>query len=138
MAAATVAPAPEKTRKSLRAGEGRRGILLVAPTLVMLAVVILYPLVRAVIQSFQKDEGLNPATGMFVQGGYAGLSNYSHWLLQQCAVAGGGTQPCPEGTLGSQFWGAFGITVFWTVVSVGIEVILGLWFATIMNREFRG
>ena len=28
--------------------------------------------------------------------------------------------------------------MFLTVVSVAIEVVLGMWFATIMNREFRG
>lgn len=136
MAAATIAPAQPKTPKSLKAGEGRRGLLLVAPTLALLALVIIYPLIRAVVQSFQKDQGL--VNGFFVQGGNAGLSNYKHWLLQQCAVTGGGTQSCPPGTLGSEFWGAFGVTVFWTVVTVAVEVTLGLWFATIMNREFRG
>jgi multiple sugar transport system permease protein len=136
MATATITPAQPKTPKSLRAGEGRRGMLLVAPTLVLLAVVILYPLIRAVVLSFQKDQTL--VGGFFQQGGAAGLDNYRHWLLQQCQTAGGGWESCPPGTIGNQFWGAFGVTVFWTVVSVGIEVILGLWFATIMNREFRG
>jgi len=135
MAAATIAPAQPKTPKSLKAGEGRRGLLLVAPTLVMLALVIIYPLVRAVLLSFQKDQQL--VGGFFQQGGAAGLGNYRHWLLQQCQTSTGWSA-CPPGNIGSQFWGSFGVTVFWTVVSVGIEVVLGLWFATIMNREFRG
>jgi multiple sugar transport system permease protein len=135
MASTITAPPQGKTPTSLRAGEARRGLLLVAPTLVMLALVIIYPLIRAVVLSFQKDQQL--VGGFFQQGGPAGFSNYSHWLLQQCATATG-TQTCPPGTLGSQFWGAFGVTVFWTVVSVAIEVVLGLWFATIMNREFKG
>jgi multiple sugar transport system permease protein len=135
MATATITPAQPKTPKSLRAGEGRRGLLLVAPTLAMLALVILYPLVRALILSVQYDQKL--VGGFFQQGGYAGVGNYRHWLLQQCQT-GSGWESCPAGNIGSQFWGAFGVTVFWTVVSVGIEVILGLWFATIMNRDFRG
>ncbi len=113
-------------------------MLLVAPTLIMLAVVILYPLIKAVIMSFQKDAGLDPATGLFVEGGYAGLDNYKHWLLQQCAQTGGGTAPCPPGNIGSQFYDAFWVTLFFTVVTVSVEVVLGLWFATIMNRTFRG
>lgn len=131
---AVAAPVAEmKQPKSLKAGEGRRGLLLVVPSLVLLALVIIYPLIRAVVQSFQKDAGLNSSTGMFEEGGFAGADNYKHWLLQQC-----GNVSCPPGTLGHQFWGAFGVTLFWTVVSVSIEIILGLWFATIMNREFRG
>ncbi len=128
----------KRSPKSLNAGQGRRGVLLVAPTLVLLAVVILYPLVRAVIMSFQKDSGLDPATGMFSEGGFAGLSNYRHWLLQECAAAGGATQPCPPGTLGSQFYDAVFVTLFFTVATVVFEIGLGLWFATIMNRTFKG
>ncbi|MDR6864583.1 sugar ABC transporter permease [Phycicoccus sp. 3266] len=119
--------------KGLHAGQGRQGLLLVAPTLIFLAVIIIYPLLRAVQLSFQKDAGLDPATGLFVEGGSAGISNYTHWLLQQC-----GTVDCPPGTLGAQFYDAFWVTLFFTVTSVVIEVILGMWFAMIMNRDFRG
>src|SRR3954447_23553816 len=134
MAAVTApAPAGEKTRKSLHQGQRRMGLLLVAPTVALLAVVIVYPLIRAIIQSFQADPGLDKSTGLFVQRGFVGLDNYKHWLLQQC-----GNVSCPPGTLGSQFYAALGVTLFFTVVSVSIEIVLGLWFATIMNREFRG
>ena len=71
---------------------GPTGILLVSPDAVLLlAVVILYPLVKAVFMSFQKDSGLDKATGMFVEGGFAGLPNYRHWLLQQCQTPTGVT-----------------------------------------------
>lgn len=124
---------PVQSPQSIDPGQRRRGLLLVAPTLALLGVVILYPLIRAIVQSFQKDAGLDKTTGMFVQGGFAGLGNYGHWLLQRC-----GDTSCAPGTLGSQFYGALGITLFWTVVAVSLETLLGLWFATIMNREFRG
>ena len=118
-------------------GSGRPW-LFVAPVLVTLAVVIGYPVVRAVVMSFQKDSGLDPATGMFVEGGSAGFSNYTHWLLQQCTLPGGGTEACPTGNLGSQFWAAIGITLLFTVITVTLEATIGLGMATVMGKTFRG
>ncbi|NYG05539.1 multiple sugar transport system permease protein [Phycicoccus badiiscoriae] len=123
---------PPKER-GLHAGQGRQGLLLVAPTLVFLAIIIIYPLLRAIYLSFQKDEGLDPATKLFVSGGSAGLSNYTHWLLQKC-----GNVDCPPGTIGALFYDALWVTLFFTAVSVIIEVLLGIWFAMIMNRDFKG
>jgi ABC-type sugar transport system permease subunit len=131
-------PPAKRRRGGLNAGQGRLAAWLIAPTILLLGVVIVYPLLKAIVMSFQKDSGLDPATGLFVSGGAAGLSNYKHWLLQQCATAGGGTVPCPPGNLGSQFYDALWVTIFFTVASVLIEIVLGLWFATIMNRTFRG
>ncbi|MGQ4597993.1 ABC transporter permease subunit [Nocardia sp. R6R-6] len=112
--------------------------LFVTPVLLALAVVIGYPVVRALWMSFQKDSGLDPATGMFVEGGSAGFSNYTHWLLQQCQVPTGELVSCPTGNLGSQFWLAIGITLFFTVVTVGLELTLGLGMAMVMGKTFRG
>ncbi|MFT8395291.1 carbohydrate ABC transporter permease [Propionibacterium sp.] len=115
----------------------RNAWLLIAPTLFLLVVVIGYPIVNAVIMSLQKDPGLDPATGFFADGGFAGISNYSHWLLQQCSSASGNV-PCPPGSLGSQFWPSTFTTLFFTVVTVPLETVLGFWFAIIMNRAFKG
>lgn len=136
-AARRTGPRHEQKRKGLNAGQGRRALFLVAPTVVLLGIVIVYPLVKAIILSFQKDSGLDKATGMFVEGGFAGVDNYKHWLLAQCGTATG-TAACPPGTIGALFWPALGTTLFLTVVSVAIEIVLGMWFATIMNRQFRG
>jgi ABC-type sugar transport system permease subunit len=124
---------PAKKSKGLNAGQGRQGLLLVTPTILFLGVIIIFPLLKAVQLSFSKDPGLDKATGLFVQGGAAGISNYTHWLLQQC-----GNVSCPPGTLGSQFYSALWVTLFFTVASVLIEIVLGIWFAMIMNRDFRG
>jgi multiple sugar transport system permease protein len=136
-AATTTAPQSSGTKpkksKGLNAGQGRQGLLLVAPTIAFLTLIIIYPLVKAIQLSFGKDQGLDPATGLFVEGGNAGLSNYTHWLLQKC-----GEVDCPPGTLGAQFYDALWVTLFFTVVSVVIEVLLGMWFAMIMNRDFKG
>lgn len=116
----------------------RSASLLIAPSLVLLAVVIIYPVVNAIIMSFQKDAGLDPATGLFVAGGFAGFLNYAHWVLQHCGVPGGGTVSCPPGTLGSEFWSAIGTTFFFTVVTVILETAIGFGMAVIMARAFRG
>ena len=136
-AVADTAPKPTKNKpvkdRGLNHGQARQGLLLVAPTMVFLALIIIYPLIKAVLDSFKKDQGLDPATGLFVEGGSAGVSNYTHWLLQKC-----GEVTCPPGTLGAQFYDALWVTLFFTVVSVVIEVLLGMWFAMIMNRNFKG
>jgi multiple sugar transport system permease protein len=119
-------------------GPGRWAAMLVAPTLIMLTVVIIYPVINAIIMSFQKDSGLDPATGSFVSGGAAGFNNYTHWLAQQCTAPGGTTVACPPGTTGAQFWGSVSTTVFFTVVTVILETIIGFGMAVIMSRTFRG
>lgn len=119
-------------------GQGRWAWMLVAPSLILLAIVIVYPVISAVLLSFQKDSGLDPATGLFVAGGSAGFANYAHWILQQCTSPGGGTVSCPPGTLGAQFWSAMGTTFYFTVVTVLLETVIGFGMAVIMARTFRG
>ena len=99
---------------------------------------IVYPIITAIVMSFQKDAGLDPATGLFVEGGPAGFSNYYNWIFQQCPAPDGGTVDCPPGTLGAQFWSATGTTFFFTIVTVALETVLGFWMAVIMARAFRG
>ncbi|MCQ4122768.1 carbohydrate ABC transporter permease [Rhodococcus tibetensis] len=131
-------PPAEPTSKSTRSAKSRAALLLILPTMILLGIVILYPVVSAMVMSLFKDPAIDPATGKFVDQGFAGLSNYTHWLLQRCTDATGASVSCPNGTLGSLFWQSMWVTVFFTVVTVAIEVALGLWFATIMNRAFRG
>lgn len=107
--------------------------LLVAPTLVVLAVVIGYPIIRAVYLSFQADAGLDPTTGLFTEGGFGGLVHYQYWLTQNCDG-----ETCPPGVLATDFWPALRNTVFFAVVTVALETVLGLWMAVVMSREFAG
>lgn len=104
----------------------------------LLAVVIGYPIVRAIYLSFQADEHLDPQTGMFVTGGFAGLQHYLFWLTQDCSTAAGEAVSCPPGNIATDFWPALGITLFFTVVTVLLETLLGLGIALVMNREFAG
>src|SRR6266536_3663440 len=139
-AAQAKAPARRRgrPRSELHPGERRLGLTLILPTIVLLAIVIGYPVVRAIIMSFQKDPGLDPATGLFVTGGNAGFSNYSHWLLEQCKSPSGQVAHCPPGTLGGQFWDSMFVTIFFTICTVVLEVVLGMWMAIVMNRAFTG
>ncbi len=127
------APTPEAPeRASIDPHQARRAWMLIAPTMVLLAVVIGYPVVRAIWMSFQGKDRLNEA-GIFVKGGFTGVDNYLHWLLQRC-----GDTACAPGTTASNFWGAMSITVGFTIVTVIIELVLGFAFALIMNGEYRG
>src|SRR6478672_7578197 len=125
-------PAKRPRHEQLDPHQARRAMLLIAPTIALLLIVIGYPVGRAVWMSFQQDQHLD-SSGVFVQGGFAGLDNYKHWLLQRC-----GDVACAPGTTANGFWEVVWITVFFTVVSVAIEVVLGFWFAIIMNGKFRG
>jgi multiple sugar transport system permease protein len=138
--AGTAEAAPEQTttppgrgRPELAAARNRLGLYLITPSIVVLLIVIGYPVVRAVIMSFQNDAGLDPQTGLFVTGGFAGFKNYTHWIFQRC-----GDVKCPPGTLGAQFWPAMSATIFFTVASVVLEVVLGMWMALVMARAFKG
>lgn len=116
-----------------------RTIWLLGPTMAILAVVIAYPVLRAIYLSFRANgdaAGIDPETGQFVkEDGFVGLQHYKMWLLGDC---GDGIGSCPPGTLGADFWSALGITLFFAVVTVSIEILLGLWMATVMGRTFWG
>ena len=128
-----------KRKDRINPGESRLAFTLIAPTIVLLALIVGYPIVKAIYQSFLTDPGLDAATGLFNEGNaWNAITNYTHWLLQQCATTDGGTASCPQGTLGSQFWGSFGVTLFFTVITVTLETTIGMGFALMMNRAFKG
>ena len=110
---------------------------LVAPALVVLAIVIGYPILRAIWLSFQSNRHLDPATGVFVDGGFAGLDNYLYWIQNRCMSPAGTVGECPPGVLATDFWPALGITLFFTVVTVSLEAVLGMVMALIMNHPSR-
>lgn len=115
-----------------------RPIWLVGPSMLLLAVVIGYPIVRAISLSFQANKHLDPETGMFVTGGFAGLDNYLYWLTSRCMSPTGNVVTCAPGQLATDFWPALKITLFFVVITVSLETILGLWMAMVMNRSFLG
>ena len=141
--AASAEEAPKLKKKGKGAGDedrelidphqARRAYMLIAPTIVLLIVVIGYPVLRAVWMSFQQDAKLDPQTGFFQEGGFAGFENYTHWLLQRC-----GDTSCPVGTTAAGFWEVVWITCMFTIITVAFELVLGFAFALIMNGKYRG
>ena len=116
-----------------------RPIWMVGPALLILAVVIGYPICRAIYLSFISDKGLDPATGMFTSGGFAGLKHYVYWIAQQCpGTSAGDTVTCPAGTSATDFWPALKNTALFTVVTVALETALGFAMAVIMGKNIWG
>ncbi|GAB3624951.1 sugar ABC transporter permease [Mariniluteicoccus endophyticus] len=117
--------APDRPgRRRRRAGEGRMAAILLSPTFLVLGLVIAYPLLSAVHQSmYQQRSGLDES-GFVVEGDqFVGLANYAALL---------------QGEQGARFLNALSNTTFFTVVTVGLETLLGLCLALAMNRAFRG
>ena len=90
--------------------------LLCAPAVVVMALVAIYPIVYAIYLSFQRYDLRFPADKTWV-----GLDNYTTILRST-----------------DLWWQAFGITVFITVVSVAIELVLGMAAALVMHRAVFG
>lgn len=137
--AATPAARAGRTRRTARGPKSKlKALWLVGPALAVLAVVIGYPVLRAIWLSFQADRHIDPDTGMFVEGGFGGLQHYLYWLTQRCMLSDGTVGTCAPGTLSTDFWPAVGITLFFAVVTVSLETLLGLGMALIMARDFAG
>lgn len=104
--------------------QGRLAAALLSPTFLVLALVIGYPLIAALRESFyQQGEHLD-ANGFVVQGDqFVGLRNYTDAFT---------------GANGSRFWNAFANTTFFTVTTTAIEVLIGLAMALVMHRALRG
>ncbi|PJJ71637.1 multiple sugar transport system permease protein [Diaminobutyricimonas aerilata] len=125
MTAVPTAPTIRTPRTGSRTpGEGRRAALLLSPTFLVLALVILYPLISAFHQSLYSSESGLDAQGFVIEGDvFVGLGNY----LEIFAGAESG-----------RFYNALGNTTFFTFTSVALETVIGVAFAVAMNRAFRG
>ncbi|UXY25384.1 carbohydrate ABC transporter permease [Streptomyces sp. HUAS TT20] len=112
-----------RTRTRATAGSGRMAALLVSPTLLVLSIVVLYPTVMALKESLYGTKGLDPKTGFIrTSEPFVGLKNYTEVF----------------GAAGDRFWNAFWNTTFFSVVTVGLETVIGVAMALIMHKAFRG
>jgi multiple sugar transport system permease protein len=117
--------APPQPRRSKSEREASRlAAILLSPTLIVLGLVIVYPLLAALWQSLFVSGGLDPETGFVREGDvFVGLDNYTAIF---------------RGETGDIFWNSFWNTTFFTVTSVIIEVIIGVAMALVMHHAFRG
>jgi multiple sugar transport system permease protein len=110
-----VAPAARPTRSG-ELSERALGLALLAPMAVVLLLVIGYPLVDSLWLSLHRANLANPEQGQ----PFIGLDNYIRAFGQ------------PD------FWYAIQRTLYFTILSVGLELGLGLLFAILLNERFRG
>jgi multiple sugar transport system permease protein len=87
----------------------------VVPAAALLALVTLYPLAHVLWLSLERRSLLDPGPPAF-----GGLDNYLRLAADE------------------RFWNALGNTLYFVVVSVALELLLGLAFALAVQRPFRG
>ena len=107
-----------KTKSTLfdgRRAERRLGLLLVAPALILMLAVTAYPIGYAIWLSLQRYDLRFPDDREFI-----GLQNYAAVLTS------------------SYWWEALGVTAFITLVSVAVELVLGMAIAMVMYRAIFG
>ncbi|MBF2025788.1 MAG: sugar ABC transporter permease [Oscillatoriales cyanobacterium C42_A2020_001] len=101
--------------KSIQAQEQRTGLYLLLPALAVLLLVFAYPIGRSLwLGLFAQNLGTE------LQPVFIGLNNYIR-------IFGDG-----------HFWQTFWITIRFTVLSVTLELLLGLGVALVLNQTFRG
>lgn len=86
-----------------------------APAALLLGVVTAYPLAHVLWLSLERRSLLDPAPAHFT-----GLDNYVRLATDE------------------RFWNALGNTSYFVVVSVSLQLVLGLAFALAVQRPFRG
>ena len=101
------------SKNALSDGQGRLAWILLAPTLIVIAVVAGIPVVMSIRESFfQTNTGVDPNTGLIAGGEiFVGLQNFTNIFTGQDLVQGN------FGTM-DRFWNAFLNTTFITIVCV--------------------
>jgi len=99
----------------LKWGGSRAPYFLIAPSLVLVAVFLLYPVANVVWSSFHQQNILKPWDD-----GFVGLDNFSRILSDDL------------------FWSSLAFTAKWVVTEVGLQLIFGVILALIVNETFRG
>ena len=117
-ATAQTVGAPTPRRRSRGIPERRLAKLMVAPSMILIAVVAAYPIIYAVWLSLH--EYSVRVAGLSRWAGPVGLKNYQTALQS------------------SEWWAAFRHTLIFTVSSVTLELLIGLGMALAMHAAFRG
>jgi len=118
MEAASIGAGASQRRRSKGIPERRLAVLMVAPSMILIAIVAVWPIIYAIWLSLHEYSvrvaGLSRWAGPF------GLRNYSNALSDPA------------------WWAALEHTLIFTVVSVALELLIGLAMAMAMHEAFRG
>ncbi|MBM3224064.1 MAG: sugar ABC transporter permease [Candidatus Tectomicrobia bacterium] len=109
-------PRPTCGARGGELSERALGIVLLAPMVLVLLLVIAYPLADSLWLSLHRVNLAHPEQGQ----PFVGLGNYLHAFRQPA------------------FWASLSRTLYFTLLSVALEVALGLLFAVLLNERFRG
>ena len=93
----------------------RTAYLLLAPCVVILLALAIFPLIFAGTLSFKVDSLYNPDIARFV-----GWRNYNDLFDDR------------------RFWNSIELTVIWSVTVVSIQMVLGFFLAVLLDRKMRG
>ncbi len=107
------------TNRTIRRGELSErtlGLFMLAPMAFVLLLVVAYPLIDSFILSLHRVNLGNPEQGQ----PFVGFANYLYAFRQ------------------ASFWYSVQRTFYFTLISVAIELVLGLLFALLLNESFRG
>ncbi|HEX9013015.1 MAG TPA: sugar ABC transporter permease [Anaerolineaceae bacterium] len=112
MAVSSAARRPPFQRMTLHQQDIRTGFLLLLPSILIILGVSLLPILVTLVISFTSTPIANP-----LPQGFVGLTNYIDFLGS------------------SVFWAAIGRTAYFTILSVGLELVLGLAIASLINAH---
>lgn len=90
--------------------------LLISPTVALIAAFLVYPIASVAYYSLQHRNLTRPWAD-----GFAGLDNFRRMLFED-----------------EVFWHSLGFTAKWVVAEIGLQLILGLALALIVNESFIG
>jgi multiple sugar transport system permease protein len=121
MEAATVSAGGTARRRSRGVPERRLAWYMVSPSLALIALVALYPIIYAVWLSLHQYSLIQSGVQRWAEPNL--LSNYTTPLW---------------GDTSSEFWEATRTTFIFTVFSVGFELVLGIAMAMAMHAAFKG
>lgn len=89
--------------------------LLLAPTIILIVLVMVYPIFRVFYLSFQHQN-----LAQVWKDGFAGVQNYITLFHD------------------SQFWDSLGLTIKWVVTQIVFQLIFGMVVALLLNQKFKG
>lgn len=112
----------EKKRRKYR-DTGIWPYLLLAPALIIMIAVVFYPIINAVMISFQNYDLTKPYNN-----GFVGFKNFAELFAPANKLQ----------RIDFDFWQGLIRTIVWVVFGVGGQFLFGFMLALILNKDFRG
>ena len=123
MSTSSSSPEVANRRSKSSRAQSRLAWILLTPTVVVLTIVIIIPVLQSLEQSLYGKAGLDENTGFVSKvAPFVGLKNYTDIFT----------------SAGERFWVAFYNTTLFGVVTVLLETVLGVAMALIMHKAMKG